>query len=130
MEFSFFILLALCGIIAVSLSIMNKLRPQFPWIQRVFIALCCVAGFFFSVGMFIHSNPYHQPIDPVDTECYSPFGAGQWPTVVFYALGFYTGIFFLWWKGNRQPASAPDRRVCGSVCVYRPGIEQPVYHPT
>ena len=114
MEFSFFVLLALCGIIAVSLSIMNKLRPQFPWIQRVFIALCCVAGFFFSVGMFIHSNPYHQPIDPVDTECYSPFGAGQWPTVVFYALGFYIGIFFLWWKGNRLP---PLTGVCAAVFV-------------
>lgn len=53
--------------------------------------------------MLFHSNPYHLPVDPVDGECYSPFGDGQLPTVLFYATTFYAALFLLWWKGNALP---------------------------
>src|SRR5690606_26280292 len=28
---------------------------------------------------------------------------GQLPTVNFYTIGFYGGLFLLWWKGNQLP---------------------------
>jgi hypothetical protein len=55
------------------------------------------------IGLLIHNNQYSAAIDPVDDECYTPFGEKHIVTLVFYFVMFNVSVLLIWLKGSKLP---------------------------
>lgn len=95
--------LAIFSIVILLLSVLKRQKLSIPIGDRIFAGAWLILILAFAFSMLFHSNPYHRAIDPIDGECYSPFGDGQLPTVIFYGAAFYIGTFLLWRRETRLP---------------------------
>lgn len=103
MEGLFVILTGLLTGIALSVFILKKKKILTSAFETVIFITFVLAVLFFSSAMYFHANPYYQAIDPVDGECYSPIGAGQAPTVIYYALLFFGALILFWKRRDKLP---------------------------
>lgn len=94
-----FFLLVL-GLFIVSLKRLNKTANTF---EISIATLYILSLFLFALGMFTHSNPYYEAIDPVDGECYSPFSEKHILTLFFYFFSFNFSVFLIWIKKTLLP---------------------------
>ena len=56
----------------------------------------------FLLGMVFHAASYTTSIDPIDAECYTPFGQGGWMLVVSFFL-YNTALTLIALKNHRLP---------------------------
>jgi len=56
------------------------------------------------VGLLFHSSQYNQAVDPVDGDCYIPFGGKHILSLVFYFLTFNISAIAIWLKGRKIPS--------------------------
>ncbi|MCL5246227.1 hypothetical protein M4I21_10440 [Cellulophaga sp. 20_2_10] len=71
---------------------------------EVFIFVLYMLSFLlFGVGLITHGNQHTDAIDPVDLECYIPFGGKHIITLIVYFLFFNLSAGFIWIKGHKLP---------------------------
>lgn len=97
------LILFVLGIIAMIVFSFKRIKRDIS-IPELFLASTYVLSLIsFFAGLLLHSNQYHTAIDPVDGECYTPFGGKHIITLLFYFAAFHIPLLLLWLRGHRLP---------------------------
>ncbi|APU11907.1 hypothetical protein A5M85_16950 [Cellulophaga lytica] len=57
----------------------------------------------FGLGLLTHIHQHTEAIDPIDPECYIPFGGKHILTLIVYFIFFNISACFIWIKGRKLP---------------------------
>lgn len=83
--------------------IMLENNKKLTGLNILFLILYYVSILLFFIGIYTHSNNFNVAIDPVDEECYSPFGGKNSLTIGLYYLLFVFAALNFWIKGFKLP---------------------------
>lgn len=102
MIFLFASLIAI-AIITTVVVILKRIKKDISIVE-----LILAVGYVFSFlllffGLTMHDNEYYTAIDPVDVECYIPFGDKHILSLLFYFIAFNISVVLIWLKGNKLP---------------------------
>lgn len=98
--FAFLFLLAL---ISLCVFLLKSIKKDIS-VPEIFMAIVYISsiGLFF-IGLLMHSNDYYKAIDPVDGDCYIPFGGKHIITLIFYFIAFNVSFLLIWIRGHELP---------------------------
>ncbi|WP_103865601.1 DUF6688 family protein [Aquimarina sp. I32.4] len=94
---SFFIFIFLC-IIGL-----KKKKGSINAIEIILFIIYIISFALFALGLLTHSNQYYTAIDPIDPECYIPFGGQHIITLLLYFICFNVSAVLIWVKGRKLP---------------------------
>lgn len=94
---SFILFLFLCR------NWIKRLKDNFTNLEFAGFVFYIISLALFSIGLMFHQAQYYQAVDPVDGDCYIPFGDRHIITVLFYFVTFNISMLLLWIKGNKLP---------------------------
>ncbi len=98
-----FIILLLVGFIYLLRTILKKQQKKISVITYAiiiaYVISLCIAG----IGLMLHSSQYNQAVDPVDGDCYTPFGGKHALSLFFYFVAFHISAVAIWVKGRKIP---------------------------
>lgn len=57
----------------------------------------------FAVGLLFHSHQYSERVDPVDGDCYIPFGGVHIISILVYFVLYHASAILIWIKGRKLP---------------------------
>lgn len=87
----------------------------------------------FGIGLLSHCHQYNEAVDPVDGDCYLPFGGKHIISLLFYFIAFNSAAAAIWIKGRRIPpiplVAALISLMVGSILSIFVFI-QVIYHDT
>lgn len=95
--------LAALTIISIVVVILKKVKKNITIVELIIANLYVFSLLFMFIGLESHGNDYHVAIDPVDGQCYIPFGGKHILSLVFYFIVFIISVFLIWLKGNKLP---------------------------
>ncbi|OXA87299.1 DUF6688 domain-containing protein [Flavobacterium hercynium] len=95
-------LVFLC-IISVVTGTLKKMKNDVSLLGIITANVYIFSLLIFFLGMQQHDNEFNTAIDPVDIECYTPFGGIHIITLFFYFVAFNISMVLIWRKGNTLP---------------------------
>lgn len=100
------LVLFLTGIVAVGyflILVLKHSKTKVSLLHKIVILAYFFSLFLFVLEMVFHNYEYHQALDPVDGNCYIPFGEKHIYSLLFYFVLFNIAAFLLWTKENKLP---------------------------
>ena len=82
---------------------LKKNKENVTNIEILIFVLYMLSFLLFGIGLITHSNQHTDAIDPVDLECYIPFGGKHIITLILYFICFNISAGFIWVKGRKLP---------------------------
>lgn len=90
-------------IVSIVTGTLKKVKKNISLSEIITINFYIFSLLIFFLGMQQHDNEFHNAIDPVDVECYTPFGGEHIITLFFYFVAFNISMVLIWSKGNTLP---------------------------
>lgn len=84
----------------------KKIKKNISKIEIIIVGTYFFSLLLFFIGLVLHKNQYYTAIDPVDEECYIPFGGKHIVTIILYFIAFNVSVLLIWLKGNELPPLA------------------------
>jgi hypothetical protein len=104
MEILFVVAIIVIGcFLGLSVFVLKRLKKDADSTEIIIGTLYSFSLALFAIGMTTHSNPYYNPIDPVDMGCYSPFSDRHALTLIFYFLASNISMILIWNKNQVLP---------------------------
>lgn len=97
------IILTLFGILYLLRSVVKKQQRKITIVEYAIIIGYLISLMITGVGLLFHSSQYNQAVDPVDGDCYIPFGGKHILSLLFYFLTFNISAIAIWLKGRKIP---------------------------
>lgn len=91
------------AIIIIVTAIFKKINKNISTLEIIAANIYVFSLIFLSYGIQTHSNQYYTAIDPIDGECYIPFGEKHIISLIFYFIAFNVSILLIWVKENKLP---------------------------
>ncbi|TRX38015.1 hypothetical protein FNW52_03695 [Flavobacterium sp. ZT3R18] len=101
-----YILLCLLGIIIITAFVLKRIKKSTSILEIIIGIIYVSVHVLLFVGLQIHNNQYYIAIDPIDVECYTPFGGKHIITLIFYYIAFNVSILMIWSRGHKLPPLA------------------------
>ncbi|MDA6069660.1 hypothetical protein NJT12_08510 [Flavobacterium sp. AC] len=95
--------LAFIAIVSIVVIILKKIKKNISILELIVTNIYVFSLLFMFVGLESHGNDYHIAIDPVDGQCYIPFGGKHILSLLFYFIAFIISVLLIWLKGNKLP---------------------------
>lgn len=89
--------------IYVTFKWIKRAKKNVTFLEIVIYIIYLISLILFAFGMLIHSNQYDVAIDPIDPECYIPFGGYHIITLITYFISFNFSARLIWFKGRKLP---------------------------
>ncbi|MCC9063805.1 DUF6688 domain-containing protein [Flavobacterium piscisymbiosum] len=102
----FYASLTALAVITTVVLVLKKIKKDISILELILAVGYVFSFVFFFFGLLMHDNEYYTAIDPVDVECYIPFGEKHILTLLFYFIAFNISIALIWLKGNKLPPLA------------------------
>jgi hypothetical protein len=99
-------LLFLLGLLTIIIFTLKKIKKGISIFEIIIATAYIFSIFLMIIGLNTHANQYYTAIDPVNDECYIPFGGKHIATLFFYFISFNASILLVWLKGNKLPPLA------------------------
>jgi len=97
------IILTLFAILYLLRSVINKQQRKMTIVEYAVIIGYLISLMISGVGLLFHSSQYNQAVDPVDGDCYIPFGGKHLVSLLFYFIAFNISAIAIWIKGRKIP---------------------------
>lgn len=91
------------GLIYLLRSAIKKQHKKLTFIEYVVITGYILSLAISGVGLLTHSSQYHEAVDPVDGDCYLPFGGKHALSLYIYFVAFNIATTAIWIKGRKIP---------------------------
>jgi hypothetical protein len=101
-----YILLSLLGIIILTAFVLKRIKKSISILEISTGIIYVLAHILMLIGLQIHNNEYYTAIDPIDMQCYIPFGGKHILTLFFYYIAFNVSILLIWLRGHKLPPLA------------------------
>jgi hypothetical protein len=101
-----YILLCLLGIIILTALVLKRIKKSISILEIITAIIYVFSQILMFIGLQIHDNEYYTAIDPIDMECYIPFGGKHIITLIFYYIAFNASILLIWIRGHKLPPLA------------------------
>lgn len=98
-----FALLCLLVVTGLLVSTLKKIKKEISLKEIIAATAYLLSMGLMLIGLLIHNNQYYTAIDPIDDQCYIPFGDKHIITLIFYFIAFNASILLLWLKGAKLP---------------------------
>lgn len=98
-----FALLCLLVVMGLLVSTLKKIKKKIPLKEIIIAAVYLLSMGLMLIGLLMHGNQYYTAVDPIDDQCYIPFGNKHIITLMFYFIAFNVSILLLWLKGAKLP---------------------------
>lgn len=90
-------------IIFILTGILKRLKQNLSVLEMITANIYVFSLIFLFFGLQTHHNQYYTAIDPIDQNCYIPFGEKHIITLIFYFIAFNTSILLIWLKQHKLP---------------------------
>jgi len=97
------IILALVGFLYLLRSFVKKQQKKISFIEYAIILAYLISLMIAGVGLLVHSSQYNQAVDPVDGDCYIPFGGKHIVSLTVYFVIFNSSAAAIWIRGRKIP---------------------------
>ncbi|MDR0262221.1 MAG: hypothetical protein LBJ04_03265 [Sphingobacterium sp.] len=99
----FLIILAFVGFLYLLRSIVKKQRKEISFVEYALIVAYLISLMVAGVGLLFHSSQFDQAVDPVDGDCYIPFGGKHLLSLLVYFIAFNCSAAAIWIRGRKIP---------------------------
>lgn len=89
-------------ILAILGLILLKNRKK-SWLEITACFAYILSLFFLGFGLLMHGHQYDQSVDPVDGNCYIPWGGKHILSVLVYFVLYHMALAAVWLRGRRFP---------------------------
>lgn len=96
-------LLCLLVVMGLLVSTLKKIKKEISLKEIIIATVYLLSMGLMLIGLLMHSNEYYTAVDPIDDQCYIPFGNKHIITLLFYFIAFNVSILLLWLKGTKLP---------------------------
>lgn len=93
----------LAGLNYLLRSAIKKQHKKLSSVEYTVIIGYILSMALFGAGLFSHSSQYHEAVDPVDGDCYLPFGGKHALSLFIYFVAFNVAVLAIWIKGRKIP---------------------------
>ncbi|HSD09123.1 DUF6688 domain-containing protein [Flavobacterium sp.] len=107
-----YILLGFLGITILTVFILKKIKKSISISELITGIIYVFSQILILCGLQVHDNEYYTAIDPIDMECYVPFGGKHIITLIFYYIAFNVSILLIWLRGHKLPPLAKVLSLC------------------
>jgi len=98
-----FIIITLFGILYLLRALVKKQQRDVSFVEYTVVTAYLLALLLAGIGFVFHSSQYNQPVDPVDGDCYIPFGGKHILSLFIYFVAFNISAVTIWIKGRKIP---------------------------
>lgn len=102
MIFLFASLIAI-AIITTVVVVLKRIKKDISIVELILAVGYAFSFLLLFFGLTMHDNEYYTAIDPVDVECYIPFGDKHILSLLFYFIAFNVSVLLIWLKGIKLP---------------------------
>ena len=103
MEIIFLVILLLFLVSFFSVLMMKKNKPKVNGWEITLLIFYILSFLPFSFGIMVHAHQYTEAIDPIDPNCYIPFGDKHFVSLLVYFVLYHISGILIWIKGRKLP---------------------------
>ncbi|MDO6852929.1 hypothetical protein Q4599_05025 [Cellulophaga lytica] len=90
-------------LIFFTVKALKKNKKGISNLEVTVFVLYLLSFLLFGLGILTHVHQHTEAIDPIDPECYIPFGGKHILTLIVYFIFFNISAGFIWIKGRKLP---------------------------